>query len=97
MLESYSAGKANGKYPINIIYKVPASKTITFTAKIENMSLLDSIKYFAQAANYNYLITDNAVIIYDRLSGSEITRLIKESQKSGTNTVGTSGTTKMIQ
>jgi hypothetical protein len=90
MLESYTAGKTKGKHPFHIIYKVPASKSITFTAKIENMTLLDSIKYFAQAANYNYLITDNAVIIYDRLSGSEITRLIKENQKTGTNNVGKS-------
>jgi len=94
ILEKYSTAKSNGDEPIPIIYKVSEKSAIKFTAKIKNMSLLDSIKYFAQAANYNYLVTDQVVIIYDQLPGSELTRLILTTQKVRTNRVENSDKTR---
>jgi hypothetical protein len=86
-LEKYTAAQSAGDDPVPIIYKVAKGSSITFTARIKNMSLLDSIKYFAQAANCNYLVTDRSVIIYDHLSSTEISRLISENQRSRTNRV----------
>lgn len=94
LLEKYTNAQSAGNDPVPIIYKVSDGSPIKFTAKIKNMSLLDSIKYFAQAANYNYIVTDQAVIIYDQLPSSELSRLLSSTQKSRTNRVESSNKTR---